>query len=538
MKEIFTKLSIVTTLIITNTAFAQTGSVGVNTPVPGSTLDVRGSVAAQYNATTSTSYNMSATDFHVAYNGSANATFNLPPAQTGSSNFKGRLYTIKNNTAFKITTVAAGAETIGGVTSVDIPAGNSLQLINTGLTGSAATWEIVSNTNTSVNGCAPGYHFAKLSSNNSAGMGSVIPFNTSVASNNIAIDTSTSRFTLLAGNTYDLEAVISNDFANATGGGIYAWYNAANGLQLTSGIISETLPVTSSTHRSNQQIARVLITPSVDTQVQVRCINCVGGATVNSAQSYVMIKQLNACNSGSGGGSLTASNGLTATGSDVKLGGTLNQATDIATAGNNLNVTGMGKVMVGTNTVPTGGTNSKVIVDNGTTNGAIQIKDGTEADGKVLTSDANGVATWKNAGFGVPNTQYIWNNNLGGPNTNHPLANDVVVTYGPYTVGKTGWYQSISRWFYTQNTVSYTTPGVGYAWMQINTVATNAMDAAALNVLSQPFEERKVLDSAVGSSMVSGSLLYLQANTNYYVHVFPRYASRTTEQIMILTYLQ
>jgi hypothetical protein len=47
--------------------------------------------------------------------------------------------------------------------------------------------------------------------------------------------------------------------------------------------------------------------------------------------------------------SLTASNGLTKVGRDVQLGGTLTQTTNIAQAGNNLNITGNGSLGVGTN---------------------------------------------------------------------------------------------------------------------------------------------------------------------------------------------
>ena len=47
---------------------------------------------------------------------------------------------------------------------------------------------------------------------------------------------------------------------------------------------------------------------------------------------------------------------------------------------------------------------TKLHIDNGTSNGAIRIVDGTQAAGKVLTSDANGVATWKNKGLGTLST--------------------------------------------------------------------------------------------------------------------------------------
>jgi hypothetical protein len=48
------------------------------------------------------------------------------------------------------------------------------------------------------------------------------------------------------------------------------------------------------------------------------------------------------------------------------------------------------------------GTNSpsaKLEVNNGTTPGALKITDGTQGEGKVLTSDANGVGTWRTMAF-------------------------------------------------------------------------------------------------------------------------------------------
>ncbi|MDR6404014.1 MULTISPECIES: hypothetical protein [Chryseobacterium] len=239
MSKNFTKVWQSIALLSSCIAFAQTGNIGVNTPNPGSTMDINGSVAAKYNAVTSTNYNLTATDFHVSYNGTSNAVFNLPSAISGVGNFKGRMYTIKNNTNFTITVNSAAPETINGNASVLVPANQSVQVINTGLTGANPTWEV--------------------------------------------------------------------------------------------------MPL---------------------------------------------------------GSSITASNGLTLSGTDVRLGGTLSQPTNIATAGNNLSINGTGKVLVGTNTVPTGASNAKIVIDNGTTSGALQIKDGTQQLGYVLTSDANGLATW------------------------------------------------------------------------------------------------------------------------------------------------
>ncbi|HEY1195188.1 hypothetical protein [Flavobacterium sp.] len=73
-------------------------------------------------------------------------------------------------------------------------------------------------------------------------------------------------------------------------------------------------------------------------------------------------------------------------------------AVDFVTRTNNverMRVTSGGQVLVGTTTVPAGGTNSKMIIDNGTSAGALQIKDGTEGADKFLVSDANGVGSWQ-----------------------------------------------------------------------------------------------------------------------------------------------
>jgi len=239
MLKKITKLGQILGLLTSSLVFSQVGNVGINTPNPGSTIDINGSLAAHYTAVSTTSYNLNSSDFHVSYNGPANAVFNLPAAISGSGNFKGRMYTIKNNTNFTVTVNSAAPETINGNTSITVPSNQSAQVINTGLTGASSTWEV--------------------------SMGS---------------------------------------------------------------------------------------------------------------------------------SSITASNGLSITGTDVKLGGTLSQATNIATAGNNLSINGAGKVLIGTTTVPAGAANSKIVIDNGTTNGALQIKDGTQQLGYVLTSDDNGLATW------------------------------------------------------------------------------------------------------------------------------------------------
>ncbi|AZA51796.1 hypothetical protein [Chryseobacterium sp. G0201] len=285
MHKHFTTLLKVVGFLTASIAFAQTGNIGVNTANPGSTIDINGSLAANYTAVNTTPYNLTATDFYVSYNGISNAVFNLPSAISGIGNFKGRIYTIKNNTNFTITVNPASSESINGNTNLSVPENQSVQLISTGLAGASSTWEIVSL-----------------------------------------------------------------------------------------------------------------------------------------------------------GTSLTANNGLTALGGQMKLGGTLSQATDIATAGNNLSINGTGKVLVGTNIVPTGAANAKFIIDNGTTNGALQIKDGSQQLGYVLTSDANGLATWSSTvttAFANNWTAYTGTlvNPFTGPTGGGGLATGISVT-----IPAKGWY--------------------------------------------------------------------------------------------------
>jgi len=103
-----------------------------------------------------------------------------------------------------------------------------------------------------------------------------------------------------------------------------------------------------------------------------------------------------------GNSGITANNAAYGTSLTAGTGnwlGTINSA-DLILAANNkegLRVNSSQQVLIGTTTVPTGGTTAKVIIDNGTTAGALQIKDGTQGDGYVLTSDANGLGKWVNA---------------------------------------------------------------------------------------------------------------------------------------------
>ncbi len=393
MSKNFTKVWQAVALLSSSIAFAQVGNIGVNTANPGSTMDINGSVAAKYNAVTAALYNLTATDFHVSYNGTANATFNLPAAISGNGNFKGRLYTIKNNTNFTIVVNSAAPETINGNASVSVPANQSVQLINTGLTGANPTWEVVSTGSTSTGD----YIIVKPTAAQTVSTGSDVNFGSVIASNNIAYNAGV--FSLKAGKTYILRCQLhATDFSLAGGFFVYEWVDASNNSVLpssTTGVV-DAINNYPATTIGGQPEAYAIYRPTVDTTVKVR-LGGAGTAQLNSGIGFMSITELEG---GSGSGTtiinnnITASNGTTLSGTDVRLGGTLSQATNIDTAGNNLSVNGTGKILVGTNTVPAGASNSKLVIDNGTTNGALQIKDGTQQLGYVLTSDANGLATW------------------------------------------------------------------------------------------------------------------------------------------------
>ncbi|KQT24129.1 hypothetical protein ASG22_08925 [Chryseobacterium sp. Leaf405] len=352
--------------VITILSFLAIGSIqmnaqtGINTSNPGSTLDVNGSLAAQYRSVTATTYAMNQTDFHISYNGTGNAAFTLPAAISGVGNFKGRLYTIKNNTAFTVTVSPAASETIGGSTSVSLTPNQSVQIINTGLTGAATTWEVIAQNTVSGTGigCLPDYMFATLGTRQQTAINinPRIRFNVPKSSAGITVDNN-GVFSLKAGKTYELEAnLFATDFFNNTTYLQAAWKNAGTGAVLPETTIAEMYSVGyTTTNNAEMPVSKAVITPTADMTVALDITTSNAYAYINNNQSYAMIRQLNSCGGGGGNttivnNSVTASNGLNATANDVKLGGTLSQATNIANAGNNLTITGTGNVGVGTST--------------------------------------------------------------------------------------------------------------------------------------------------------------------------------------------
>lgn len=85
-----------------------------------------------------------------------------------------------------------------------------------------------------------------------------------------------------------------------------------------------------------------------------------------------------------------ADNGLSMNSNTVELGGTLKKSTtvDLGTFDLNFNNT-TGKIGIGTTTPST------LLDIESATSGAIKIVDGTQGEGKILTSNVSGIATWK-----------------------------------------------------------------------------------------------------------------------------------------------
>ncbi len=171
-------------------------NVGIGTNNPGSKLQVSGSLAAAYANQTTTPYSLGANDYYDAWSGTSNGTFNLPAAVSGSGNFVGRVYILKNATGtYSLTVQANGSEKIDGASSITVQPGNSVTLISSGSTGEVTTWNVVSSTPSS--GSATGWS----TGGNAGTTPSSSPIGTA-ANNNFAGTTDAKDFVVV---TNDLE---------------------------------------------------------------------------------------------------------------------------------------------------------------------------------------------------------------------------------------------------------------------------------------------------------------------------------------------
>lgn len=141
----FTKYFILLFLFVAATrSFAQNTTIntGINTKNLGSRLTVNGSVAGDYKIITGSAA-LGFSDYYTAYNGNTDGMFHLPPA--GSGALKGRIYSIKNTSNYKLTVIASASEMIDGTantSSVTVPSGYYAKLISKGTT-SGSTWELL-----------------------------------------------------------------------------------------------------------------------------------------------------------------------------------------------------------------------------------------------------------------------------------------------------------------------------------------------------------------------------------------------------------
>ncbi|MBB6370375.1 hypothetical protein [Chryseobacterium shigense] len=137
------------TLLLSAQAYSQ---IGITTPTPSSTLDVRGSVEGSYREITGTD-TLLGTDYHVSFSGTSNSNLNIPAASAidgSTADFRGRKYYIKNNsTTATLTLTAASGQILrlGGGTpdsnTFVLKAGKSATLT----AGNANGWDLDVNVN-------------------------------------------------------------------------------------------------------------------------------------------------------------------------------------------------------------------------------------------------------------------------------------------------------------------------------------------------------------------------------------------------------
>lgn len=503
-------ISFVFCAFITNTD-AQVNT-GIGTTNPNSKLTVNGSLSASYNQITASAYTMNANDFFLVYNGATAGTITLPTAATGDgttaaatnpstglgTNLQGRLYYIKNTTAAQtLTVMAAGSETIDGSATVDVPPGQSVQVISTGLTGTNATWEIVAFNNAVVSGnVCQGFGARSVSGSQAFPNTELtkILFTGEDWDQGNVFNPATGSFTVAQAGRYTITGSVVVDQASTPFIENISIFknNAALAYGSTSYIISG-----SGTSQQVSYIADLAVGDVIDLR------SWRSGASTTVVLAYFSaIKSDCGDNTGGGGStSVTASNGLTASSNNVVLGGTLNNATDIATAGNDLTVSGTGNVGIGT-TTPT----TKLDV-----NGQVSITDGTEGAGKVLTSDAAGGASWQN-----PLSGSMIEGTTGNLVT--VSASGAAHTYsgGSMTFPKAGTYMVYARW--RMASPSTTHPSGTHAFintaMSTSTSSNTQTGIATQWVFISDGQQNTIPGFRV--TVISGQTLYFWFYTGYF----------------------
>ncbi|AZA60636.1 hypothetical protein [Chryseobacterium indoltheticum] len=146
MKNILLILGLVCGIAFTNAQYvAQDKTVGVNTALPGSTVQVKGSIAGEYTSISANTYTLLDTDYYINWSGTADGTLTLPTS-SATVDKTGRLYYVTNKTdSFNLTINTSAGELIDDKSTITLLPFQSALLVKTSLNAtSGITYRLVS----------------------------------------------------------------------------------------------------------------------------------------------------------------------------------------------------------------------------------------------------------------------------------------------------------------------------------------------------------------------------------------------------------
>lgn len=146
MKNILLILGMICGTAFINAQYvAQDKTVGVNTALPGSTLQIKGSIAGEYTSITANTYTLLDTDYYINWSGTADGTFTLPTS-SATIDKTGRLYYITNKAdSFNLTVNTSAGELIDDKSTITLLPFQSALIVKTSLNAtSGITYRLVS----------------------------------------------------------------------------------------------------------------------------------------------------------------------------------------------------------------------------------------------------------------------------------------------------------------------------------------------------------------------------------------------------------